>query len=209
LSVEHYFSEDQSSEPDLGLVIVHLRRQYFEFVTARGVFSRKRLDRGTRLLIEEMVLPDRGVILDVGCGYGPIGIAAAVFNPSLSVVMTDLNKRAVKLAKRNIGRNRVSNVEVFQGWLYEPVNHLSFDAVLSNPPISAGFEKVIIPLLEGAYEHLKSGGSLQIVGSRSSGVKKMGSLMSGIFGNVEIVARGSGYRVLLSKKVTRRYYSQA
>ncbi len=200
LAPEHYFSETQSSKLDLGLITVHPRRQYLEFVTARGVFSRKRLDRGTRLLIESMILPGKGLVLDLGCGYGPIGIAAAVFNPSLQVVMTDTNRRAVKLARINIDRNHVSNAEVRQGWLYDPVEGMTFDSILSNPPLAAGLKKVIVPLLGGAYDHLNPGASLQIVVRKSSGGEKIRDLMADIFGDVDTVARGGGYHVLLSRR---------
>ena len=200
MATEHYFSELQTSKPDLGLITVHLRRQYFEFVTARGVFSRRRLDRGTRLMIESMKLPKKGVVLDIGCGYGPIGITAAVFNPSLHVVMSDTNKRAVRLARTNADRNRVSNIEARLGWLYKPVSGMMFDAILSNPPLAAGFKRVIIPLLEGAHSHLNKGGFLQVVVRKSSGGKKMHGLMSTVFGGVETIARGGGYRILLSRK---------
>ena len=200
LAAEHYFSETQSSKLGLGLITVHPRRQYLEFVTSRGVFSRKRLDRGTRLLIESTILPEKGSVLDLGCGYGPIGIAVAVLNPSLRVVMTDTNRRAVELARINIDRNHVSNAEVRLGWLYGPVEGMTFDSILSNPPLAAGMKKVIVPLLSGAYDHLKPGASLQIVVRKSSGGEKIRGLMTGIFRNVDIVARGGGYRVLLSRR---------
>ncbi len=179
---------------------VHLRRYYFEFVTAQGVFSKRRLDRGTRLMIESMLLPENGVLLDMGCGYGPIGIAASVFNPSLHVVMADINLRAVKLARINVKRNHVSNIKVCQGWLYDPVDGMVFDSILSNPPLAAGFRKVIVPLVKGAYAHLNPGGSVQLVVRKSSGGRKIYDLMSSVFGSVETIARGGGYRVLLSRR---------
>jgi len=107
------------------------------------VFSKKRLDTGTRLLIENMSLPGKGLILDLGCGYGAVGVTAARLNPSLNVIMTDVNARAVRLAQENITRNKVTNAEVRQGYLYEPVKGLKFNCVLSNPPVSAGLGTVI------------------------------------------------------------------
>jgi 16S rRNA G1207 methylase RsmC len=151
-------------------------------------------------MIESMVLPEKGVILDLGCGYGPIGIAASVFDPSLHVVMTDTNLRAVKLARINAKRNHVSNIKVFPGWLYDPVDEMVFDSILSNPPLAAGFKKVIIPLVEGAYTHLNPGGSIQLVVRKSSGGRKIYDLMFSVFGSVETIARGGGYRILLSRR---------
>ncbi len=151
-------------------------------------------------MIESMVLPENGQLLDLGCGYGPIGISASAFNPSLRVFMTDINKRAVKLAAINIERNRVSNVEARHGWLYEPVEGMVFDAVVSNPPLAAGFRKVIAPMIEEGYGHIKQGGSLQLVVRKSSGGRRIGDLMSEIFGGVEVAARGGGYRILLARR---------
>ncbi len=100
--VEHYFTAKPKSKPRFGLVRTSLCKRPFEFLTASGVFSKDRVDLGTRLLIESMVLPDKGCVLDLGCGYGPVGIAAAASNPCLNVFMVDVNIRAVRLARRNV-----------------------------------------------------------------------------------------------------------
>ena len=111
-NTEHYFAETPKSEPKLGMVQTRLRGQPFKFLTSSSVFSKKQVDPGTRLLIEAMLLPDSGNVLDVGCGYGAVGIAAAASNPRLRVVLTDVNMRAVQLARQNIKINRVRNAEV-------------------------------------------------------------------------------------------------
>jgi len=105
-----------------------LRGLEFEFFTLSGVFSYRRIDNGTRLLIESMVLPGEGRVLDMGCGYGPVGIVAARLVPGLEVWMTDVNERAVALARRNSEWNGV-DAAVRQGELYGPVGDLMFDAV--------------------------------------------------------------------------------
>ena len=141
-STDHYFVAEPESKERFGLVRTTLCRRGFEFLTASCVFSKKRVDLGTRLLIESMVLPKTGCVLDIGCGYGAVGIAAAKLNPKLKVVMTDVNARAVNLTKKNASLNKVCNPEVRYGYLYEPVEGLVFDCVLSNPPVSAGMETV-------------------------------------------------------------------
>ncbi|RLI32288.1 hypothetical protein DRO56_03765, partial [Candidatus Bathyarchaeota archaeon] len=98
----------------LGLVRTWLRGLEFEFLTASGVFSHRRIDPGTRLLIEAMVLPEEGTFLDLGCGYGPIGIVAARLRPQALVYMTDVNRRALALAEENAQRNGVTNVRVLE-----------------------------------------------------------------------------------------------
>ncbi len=197
---EHYFVRRPKSKPNLGVVRAYFRSRLFEFLTASGVFSRTRIDAGTRLLVESMVLPDKGLVLDLGCGYGPVGIAAAAFNPSLEVVMTDVNERAVWLARENAKRNGVENVKVRQGFLYEPVEDMKFGGVLSNPPITAGM-KTVQPLIVQAPQHLTNEGTLQIVVRSKVSGKRLTKIMTETFGNVKVLARKSGYRVLVSKAI--------
>jgi len=197
---EHYFSERPTSPPRLGLVRCSLRGVDFEFLTASGVFSHRRIDAGTRLLIESMTLPEGGAALDLGCGYGPIGIVAARLKPRLQVWMTDVNQRAVALAEENALRNGVENVRIVGGHLYGPVEGLSFDVILSNPPISAGMRKAVEPVIEGATRHLKPGGSLQVVVRTTKGGRSLAALLERYFGGFEVVARRGGYRVLKAER---------
>lgn len=197
--VDHYFSEHPKSKPRLGLVCTYLRGRPFEFLTSSGVFSKKRVDLGTRLLIESMVLPRHGSVLDVGCGYGAVGIAAAVLNPRLYLTLVDVNFRAVWLARRNAERNRAFNVEVRRGFLYEPVEGLVFDSVLSNPPVTAGLE-VVKAMISDAPEHMTRKALFQMVVRSKVGGKRLQRFFEEAFGNVEVLARGSGYRVLMSEK---------
>ncbi len=199
----HYFVRKPKSELNLGILRTHIRGRLFEFITASGVFSRSRIDPGTHLLIESMILPEKGSVLDVGCGYGPVGIAAAVFYPNLHVVMTDVNQRAVWLAKENSYRNAVQNLEVKQGFLYEPLRQMRFETILSNPPITAGM-KVVDALITEAPKHLIDDGLLQIVVRSKIGGKRLAKAMNRIFGNVEVLSRKGGYRVLLSKKLKNK-----
>jgi 16S rRNA (guanine1207-N2)-methyltransferase len=197
---EHYFTKRPRSRGRLGLVRCRLRGREFEFLTSSGMFSPKRIDNGSRLLIESMALPERGVVLDIGCGYGPIGIAAARLWPGLEVWMTDVNERAVRLAERNALRNGVGNVVVREGDLYEPVGERFFDAILSNPPISAGLARVVGPLVSGTWDHLVDGGSLQLVVQSNKGGRAVASMMEGRFGAFEVATRGGGFRVLRAVK---------
>lgn len=197
--LNHYFAEHPKSKMRLGIIHTHLRGIHFEFLTASGVFSKKRVDLGTRLLIESMVLPQEGYVLDIGCGYGAVGIAAATFNPNLRVIMVDVNERAVRLARQNAEKNHVSNVEVRRGYLYEPVKDLVFSCVLSNPPVSAGMETVKAIISE-APEHMASKALFQMVVKSKIGGKRLLMVFEEAFGNIEVLARKSGYRVLMSKK---------
>jgi 16S rRNA G1207 methylase RsmC len=197
-STDHYFTGLPQSEERFGLVRTTLCGRSFEFLTASSVFSKRRVDLGTRLLIESMVLPREGCVLDIGCGYGAVGIVAASLNPKLRVVMTDVNMRAVRLARRNVELNKVESAEVRYGYFFEPVEDLVFNCVLSNPPISAGMETVKA-IVKGAREVLADKGTFQMVIRSKVGSKALPAIFEETFGNVSVLARGSGFRVLLGQ----------
>lgn len=196
---EHYFVEHPKSKLTYGLIKTCLRGRTFQFLTASGVFSKKRVDLGTQLLIESMILPERGCVLDIGCGYGAVGIVVAVLNPFLQVVLTDVNERAVRLARQNAELNGVSNVEVRKGHLYEPVEGLMFDCVLSNPPVTAGME-IVNAIIMQAHQHMRKKATFQMVVRSKIGGKRLVSVLERTFGCVNILARGSGYRVFVAEK---------
>lgn len=200
---EHYFSVSPSSTENRGLIKCNLRGFPFEFLTSSGVFSHRRIDNGTRLLVEEMELPDAGRVLDIGCGYGALGIAAARLKLKLEVWMTDINPRAVRLAEENATRNGVHNVIVKQGNLYSPVGDTMFATVVTNPPISAGITKVVEPMITHAYRYLDPGGALQLVVQSNKGGRILAEIIEETFGEAQVLARGSGYRVLKGEKKLR------
>ena len=197
-SSEHYFSSLPKCDDSFGLIRAKLRGRNFEFLTSSSVFSKKHVDLGTNVLIDAMVLPSEGNVLDMGCGYGPVGIAAALTNPNLHVVMTDINMRAVRLAKQNVANNRIKNAEVRFGYLYEPVANLRFNCVLSNPPVSAGMG-IVEAIIEGAAGVLAAGGNLQMVIRSKIGAKSLPKIFRSTFGTCEISARESGFRVLVGR----------
>ena len=198
-NVEHYFATTPKSKAKFGIVRTRLRGEPFEFLTASSVFSKKQVDLGTRLLIDAMALPDTGAFLDVGCGYGAVGIVAAASNSRLHVVMTDVNMRAVRLSRQNVEINKVNNAEVRCGYLYEPVKDLTFNCVLSNPPVSAGIETVKSIITE-APKVMVHKATFQMVIRSKIGAKTLPLIFSETFGNCQVLARESGYRVLIAEK---------
>ncbi|MEM3550214.1 MAG: methyltransferase [Candidatus Bathyarchaeia archaeon] len=197
--VNHYFAERPKSKPKTRIIEAVLRGKPFKFITASGVFSKKRIDLGTRVLIESMLLPDKGLVLDLGCGYGAVGIVAAAINPKLHVIMVDVNERAVQLAKQNIKLNNIYNAEVRKGSLYEPVEGFTFNTILSNPPVSAGMETVKAIVFE-APRHMANKANLQMVVRSKIWGKRLRTFFEESFGNVRILAIKSGYRVLIAEK---------
>lgn len=196
---EHYFSTLPKSEEKLGLIQTSIKGKNFEFLTASSVFSKRKVDSGTRLLIESMILPKNGYVLDIGCGYGAVGIAASTFNPNVHVIMTDVNMRAVRLARKNLELNKIKNAEVMYGFLYEPVENRKFNCVLSNPPVSAGMETVK-SIVKQAPKFMTPKSSLQMVIRSKIGGKTLPVVFEETFGNCTVLAIESGYRVLMSQK---------
>lgn len=194
----HYYSEKQESPLNLKIINQKIRNVDFEFYTASGVFSKDKIDKGTLILAENMAIKKNSKILDIGCGIGILGIAAAKLFDS-AVVMTDINKRAVMLAEKNIELNNVM-AEIYQGNLYEKIKDKDFDVILSNPPQTAGKE-VCFKLIEQSKNHLKEDGNLQIVARHNKGGKTLSRKMQEVFGNVKITAKKAGYSVYLSKNV--------
>jgi len=196
----HYFIPKPGSRLEYGLIDTVLRGRRYRFLTASGVFSAKKVDNGTRVLVETMTVPREGRLLDVGCGIGVIGLVAATESPSLEVTLTDVNPRATMVAARNVDRMRLGNVRVLTGSLYEPVAGEEFNVIVSNPPISAGMRKVVEPLVRGAYSHLAVDGSLVVVVQSNKGGRTLAGFLDGCFGGHEVLERKSGYRVLCACK---------
>jgi len=167
--------------------------------TEAGVFSRRRVDAGTRLLVENLEVGSRDRLLDLGCGYGVLGIIAALLAPEGQVTLVDINERAVELARRNLRANGIENAEVFQGDGFAPLPGRVFDVIALNPPIRAGRE-VVCRLIEESREHLVAGGRFYLVGRRRQGVVRLAEKMGEVFGEVEELARRGGYRVYRSHR---------
>lgn len=196
----HYYSREPKTPYKRSVISDYIRGVTVEFVVSSSVFSKDRIDPGTRVLIESLEVPREGLVLDVGCGYGVIGISIAKLNPKLKVYMVDINKRAVKLARENVVRNGVEDrVVVLEGDLYEPVKNLKFNAIVSNPPYAAGF-KVVERLIRESINYLLVGGTLQIVARKGS--EKVKRVMLETFRNVETIGRSRGYKVFKSYKVS-------
>lgn len=169
-----------------------------EFVTDRGVFSRSRVDPGTRLLAEAFEPGGGGTVLDAGCAYGALGIAVAARFPQLRVVMVDLNERAVELCRMNIRRNGVTNARCLVGDGLGAVAPGSLAAVLTNPPVRAG-RALLYRWFEEARLRLVPGGSLWVVMRTRQGAQSLMRWLEGRYAAVNVVARGGGYRVLRAR----------
>lgn len=196
---QHYYSADPETGHHLKELEVIIRGQSLRLCTDRGVFSRQQVDFGTRLLADHAQLPDQGAILDVGCGYGPIGLAVAKESPRRDVTLLDINRRAVELARKNAQLNGLTNVTILESDGLEAVSGQLFDAILSNPPIRAG-KKVVYALFEQSYAALKPHGSLWIVIQKKQGALSALKKLEELFSSVETVIRKKGYHVIRAQK---------
>ena len=174
-------------------VTANLRGREIILDTGSGVFSSGRIDPGTRLLIESCTAQDSQDILDLGCGYGAVGVSIAKAFPHSRIVMCDVNERAVMLAKANIKKNRVSNAEAVVSDGIPPAFG-PFDLVLLNPPQSAG-KGLCLGLMRSSLAHLKPGGNLEAVMRHNVGGKDISEQAREWFCGMDVLGRKGGYRV--------------
>lgn len=165
----------------------------FVFKSDNGVFSKEKLDFGTRLLLESLPMKEmNGDILDLGCGYGVVSIILSKFvHANFDAV--DVNRRALHLFEMNIKLNKVSDINFFESDCYEKVNK-KYDYIITNPPIRAGKE-VVYKMLRGAKDHLKEGGSLYFVMRKDHGAKTAIKDISDIY-NCEIITKEKGFFII-------------
>lgn len=197
---EHYYAKDPKVKSQRKTISSELRGKTMHFTTDAGVFSKGGVDFGSRLLIESFVMPEiSGDVLDVGCGYGPIGLTIAASFPERSIQMVDVNERAVALSKENAAQNHVDNVNVYPSDALLAVKNADFAAILTNPPIRAGKE-TIFSFYENSYLKLASGGELWVVIQKKQGAPSTAKKLEEVFGNVTVVAKRKGYYILRSIK---------
>ncbi len=193
---ETYFTPRPRSASSRSHLRFLFRGELLDFEVDHGIFAREGLDRGTELLIENTVFQPRDRVLEVGCGWGAIAVAAAKSAPRGHVVLTDVNRRALHLARRNLGRNGITNAEARAGSLFDPVTGEKFDVIVTNPPYRAG-RPLIERLIAEAPDYLRPNGRFVMVGKGSQGIRYYQDKLARSWpGSVSVVGRGSGYRVL-------------
>ncbi len=195
--VEHYFIKEPKSELKINKVKTILRNKFLEFYTASGLFSIKKVDIGTELLINKCLIKERDKILDLGCGYGIIGLTLLLTIKNLELIFSDINERAIKITKMNLEKYKLKAQTIHSDG-FENIRE-NFNVILLNPPQTAGKE-LCLKLIESSYAYLKDKGTLQIVARHNKGGKTLSIKMNKVFGNIKEIAKSSGYRIYLSKK---------
>ena len=191
-----YYAENPDAAHDIHELRVDLLGEKMTFLTDAGVFSKKMVDFGSQLLLKCLEVNQGETVLDVGCGYGPLGLSLAKAY-GVQATMVDINNRALDLARQNAERNKVE-ATIFQSNIYEQVEG-TFDHVISNPPIRAG-KQVVHEIIEKSKASPETGGDLTIVIQKKQGAPSAKSKMEEVFGNCEIVKKDKGYYILRSVK---------
>lgn len=197
--MSHYYINDKNLKDNEAFFDVQIDGTSFRFYTNDGVFSKRDFDFGSYLLIKSALgLGTFSTVIDMGCGYGPIGIIYSKFNNDAKVYMYDVNLRALDLARKNMILNNVSNAFAFESYLFEKVE-VKVDLILTNPPIRAG-KSVIFKLYEDAYKHLNENGVLLVVIQRKQGAPSTIEKLKSIYNNVEVIEKKGGYWIISAAK---------
>ena len=200
----HYYDLDPSLESKERLIEFEILGRKLSLYTDNGVFSKAKLDEGSRILIETLLpLNLTGSILDLGCGYGPIGLSIAISSKTASVTLADINSRAVALCEKNAKLLNLSErVTVLQSNIFSNIEG-KFDAILLNPPIRAG-KAVTYTMYKEAKEHLVSGGQFYFVIRKAQGANSASQYVKEVFGNIVLLARKKGYHIYKAELSNRK-----
>ena len=194
--MEHYFTNNSHLKSEIRTISYENKGIVFTFFSDLGVFSKDKIDYGSRVLVETIIQQGKKYnnILDVGCGYGFIGIVLGKLNEA-SVVFTDVNKRALHLCERNIKENKIKG-EIALSNAYENITE-TYDLIVTNPPIRAGKE-VVLNIIRDARKHLKEDGELWFVIRKDQGVKSIIKCVEDIY-KAEVVKKDKGFYIVRAK----------
>jgi len=192
--MSHYYTDNKDLDSDRKEFEYYFDNEVFRFTTDNGVFSKKSVDYGSYILVKSIYQKNLGSsLLDLGSGYGPIGIILKRFNPELEVEMVDVNSRAVELCKLN-NSNNSTDIKVHLCDDIERLDH-KFDTIVLNPPIRAG-KAVIYSLYDKSKKMLNEHGHLYIVIRKAQGAASSIKKLETLFTTVRTIARDSGYLVI-------------
>lgn len=191
--MSQYFDNDKNIKSERKLINFSFNDKNFSLYTDNGVFSKDKLDYGTRILLENIDINNlKGRVLDLGCGIGVVGIILGTLNKNISIDMVDINERAISLTKDNVKFNNINN-NVFVSNVYSNING-KYNFIITNPPIRAGKE-VVRKFLLGGYDYLTDDGILYFVMRKDHGVKSMIKELVNIY-EVDIINKEKGFYIV-------------
>ena len=198
--MSHYFKDDPNLASNIKEIKFEVNGILMNLFTDNGVFSKGKVDEGSLAFLKVLLPLDLGKnILDLGCGYGTLGLTLAVAKKEARVTLADINPRALNMCKRNAELHNLSNrVTILQSDIYEKIEG-PYDSIVVNPPIRAG-KKVTYKMYEEAKQYLIDGGSLYIVIRKAQGAESASKYIETIFGNVTLLKREKGYYIYRATK---------
>lgn len=196
--MSHYYENDPNLKSNIKNIDYTYYGNVINYQVDLGVFSKDRVDFGTNVLLQSLPTFTNEKVLDVGCGYGAIGIAIAKVYLNCDVMMCDVNLRAISLTEKNIKLNNVKNAKVIESNTYENIND-KYDIIITNPPIRAG-KKVVMDICLNAIDHLKEDGKIYIVINKKHGAESLLKNMKERYKNVDILNKKNGYFVIEGRK---------
>ena len=193
--MSHYFQDDPNLASNLKKISFEVNGLTMNLLTDNGVFSKSKVDEGSLAFLKVILPLNLGNnILDLGCGYGTIGLTIAVAKKEARITLADINTRALALCKRNADAyNLGQRVTILQSDIYEKIEG-KYDSIVINPPIRAG-KVVTYRMYEEAKQYLIDGGSLYIVIRKAQGADSASKYIESIFGNIKLLDRHKGYHI--------------
>lgn len=205
----HYFDSQPAAPEEAREIRFDYAGKAFVFYSSSGVFSKARLDEGSAALLDglrkyfsEGAAPPEGRLLDLGCGYGVLGIVLKRLYPRLRLTLADINERALRLARENCRANRIGQTEIVAGDGWSALAGRRFDYVVTNPPIRAG-KATVFAFLRGAAQQLDPGGTLACVLNKHQGAASAKKELERLFGHCEVVWRHKGFHVLVARRAAQ------
>ena len=198
--MSHYFQDDPNLVSNIKEITFEINGITMKLLTDNGVFSKNNVDEGSYAFLKVLLPLDLGNhILDLGCGYGTIGLTLAKAHEEARITLADVNPRAVALCERNAGLLNLSpRVTILQSDIYEKIEG-PYDSIVVNPPIRAG-KAVTYRMYEEATQYLIDGGSLFIVIRKAQGAESAAKYIESIFGNITMLDRHKGYHIYQAVK---------
>ena len=198
--MSHYFQDDPKLASNIKTITYEVNGISMQLFTDNGVFSKGKVDEGSLAFLKVILPLDLGNnILDLGCGYGTIGLTIAIAKKEARVTLADVNTRALTLCKKNADAYNLSQrVTILQSDIYTKIEG-KYDSIVINPPIRAG-KSVTYKMYEEAKQYLIDGGSLLIVIRKAQGAESAAKYIESIFGNVKLLDRHKGYHIYQAVK---------
>lgn len=192
--MEHYFTNNPTSKSEERILTYKIADKTIKFISDNGVFSKEHVDIATNFMLNVLINEEiNGKVLDLGCGYGTIGITLSKFF-DIDITMLDINERALNLTRRNCELNQIKNAKIVESDGMEKIAD-KYNVIITNPPIRAG-KAVIYKMYEDSYKALEKGGRFYLVINKKHGAPSTKEYLTQIFGNCEVLDKKAGFNVI-------------